>query len=49
MSLKKINNTKKFLISILCVTLGIELVQFATFTGSCDIDDIILNTFGEFI
>ena len=46
---KKINNTKKFLIVILCVTLGIELVQFITYTGSCDIDDIILNTLGAFI
>ena len=46
---KKIDNTKKFLISILCVTLGIELVQLITFTGSCDIDDIILNTLGAFI
>ena len=46
---KKIDNTKKFLISILCVTLGIELVQFITFTGSCDIDDIILNTLGSLI
>ena len=46
---KKIDNTKKFLISILCVTLGIELIQFITFTGSCDIDDVILNTLGAFI
>ena len=49
MLFKKIDNTKKFLISILCVTLGIELIQFITFTGSCDIDDIILNTLGAFI
>ena len=46
---KKINNTKRFLVSILCVTLGIELIQFITFTGSCDIDDIILNTLGAFV
>lgn len=46
---KKVDNTKKFLISILCVTLGIELIQFITFTGSCDIDDVILNTLGAFI
>lgn len=45
----KINNSKKFLISILFVTLGIELIQFITFTGSCDIDDIILNILGAFI
>lgn len=46
---KNVDNTKKFLISILCVTLGIELIQFITFTGSCDIDDVILNTLGAFI
>ena len=49
MLFKKINNTKKFLITILCITLGIELIQFITFSGSCDIDDIILNTLGAFI
>ena len=43
---KKVDNTKKFLISILCVTLSIELIQLITFSGSCDIDDIILNTLG---
>ena len=49
MLFKKINSTKKFLITILCITLGIELIQFITFSGSCDIDDIILNTLGAFI
>jgi len=49
MLFKKINNTKKFLIVILCITLGIELIQFITFSGSCDIDDVILNTLGAFI
>jgi len=49
MLFKKIDTTKKFLISILCVTFGIEIIQFITFTGSCDIDDIILNTLGAFI
>lgn len=49
MLFKKINNTKKFLITILCITLGIELIQFITFSGSCDIDDVILNTLGAFI
>ena len=49
MLFKKINNAKKFLLIILCITLGIELIQFITFSGSCDIDDIILNTLGAFI
>ena len=46
---KKINNTKRFLITILCITVGIEFIQFITFSGSCDIDDVILNTLGAFI
>jgi len=46
---KKIDNVKKFLITILCITLGIEVLQFITFSGSCDIDDIILNTLGAFV
>jgi len=46
---KKINNTKKFLLSILGVTIGIEVLQFITFTGSCDIDDVILNTLGAVV
>lgn len=49
MLFKKVNNTKKFIICILCVTLGIELFQFITLSGSCDIDDIILNTLGAYI
>lgn len=46
---KKVNNTKKFLLTILCITVGIELIQFITFSGICDIDDVILNTLGAFI
>lgn len=49
MLFKKVDNTKKFLISILSITLAIELIQLITFSGSCDIDDIILNTLGAFI
>ena len=49
MLFNKIDTTKKFLISILCVTLAIEIIQFITFSGSCDIDDIILNILGAFI
>lgn len=49
MLFKKINNTKKFILTILCITLGIESIQFITFSGSCDIDDVILNTLGAFI
>ena len=46
---KKINNTKRFTLLILSITLGIELIQFITFSGSCDIDDVIFNRLGAFI
>lgn len=49
MLFKKVDNTKKFLVSILVITLSIEVIQLITFSGSCDIDDIILNTLGAFI
>ena len=42
----KINNFWKFLLFILCLNIIIELLQFLTFSGSLDIDDIILNTLG---
>lgn len=40
---KKQNNFKVFLITIILFVLGIELLQFITLSGSCDIDDLILN------
>lgn len=42
----KINKFWKFLLFILCLNIIIEILQFLTFTGSFDIDDIILNTLG---
>lgn len=46
---KKQNKFKKFLITIILIVLCIELTQFLTSSGSCDIDDIILNTLGAVI
>ncbi len=46
---KKQNSFKIFLITMLLIVLAIELVQFATFSGICDIDDIILNVSGALI
>lgn len=40
---------KKYLKTILIITFSIEIVQFITTSGSCDIDDIILNTSGALI
>jgi len=46
---KKTNNTKKYIITIFFVTLGIEITQLLTLSGSFDIDDIILNALGAYI
>lgn len=46
---KKINSFKKFFITMLCMVVLVELLQFAMQTGSCDIDDVILNVGGACI
>ena len=46
---KKQNNIKRFTITMISIVLMIELLQFATLSGSCDIDDIILNVSGALI
>ena len=46
---EKIKNTKQFLLLILGTTLSIEILQFFTFSGTFDVDDIILNTIGAII
>lgn len=46
---KKQNNIKRFTITMILIVLLIELLQFATLSGSCDIDDIILNVTGALI
>ncbi|MBQ8431348.1 MAG: VanZ family protein [Clostridia bacterium] len=38
-----------FLLSILAIALFIELLQFLFMVGSCDVDDLILNTLGAFL
>ena len=45
----KIKNVKQFVIMILIITLVVEILQFLTFRGTADIDDIILNTLGAVI
>ena len=39
----------KFFITMIIVVLLIEGLQFVTLSGSCDIDDLILNVFGALI
>jgi len=46
---KKINKYYKFLIVMIIIVVIIELLQFITMSGSCDIDDLILNVFGASI
>lgn len=40
---------KNFIITMIGIVVFIELLQFITLSGSCDIDDVILNVFGAFI
>lgn len=46
---KKINKYYKFLIIMIMFVLLIEFLQFLTLSGSCDIDDLILNIIGSSI
>ena len=45
----KITNIKQFIILIIILSLFVEILQFITYRGSTDIDDIILNTIGAII
>ncbi len=45
----KQNKTKIFILTVSCVSLGIELIQVLTISGTFDIDDIILNVGGALI
>ena len=46
---KRINRYYKFLITMMIIVLFIEIIQFLTMSGSCDIDDLILNVLGSSI
>ena len=45
----RITNIKQFIILIIILSLFVEILQFITYRGSTDIDDIILNTIGAII
>ena len=45
----KITNLKQFIILIVIITLIVEILQFVTYRGATDVDDIILNTIGAVI
>lgn len=44
-----INNLKQFTIIMIIISLTVEIIQFITFRGATDIDDVILNVFGSII
>lgn len=46
---KKQSKFKNFIVTIVIIILGIELLQLITTTGRFDIDDLILNLFGAAI
>lgn len=46
---KKQNNIIIFILTIILVVIGIESMQFLTLSGSCDIDDLILNLSGSLV
>lgn len=46
---KSMQKYYKFLITMIFIVIIIELLQFATMSGSCDIDDLILNVLGASI
>jgi len=46
---KNMRKYYKFLITMILIVVVIELLQFFTMSGSCDIDDLILNVLGASI
>lgn len=43
---KKMRRFRIFLLTMICIVLTVEILQLILRTGACDIDDLILNTFG---
>ena len=46
---KKVKNIKQFGMVMILITMLVEILQFITYSGSTDIDDIILNITGAII
>lgn len=46
---KSMNKYRNFLLVMIITVIIIELLQFVTLSGSCDIDDLILNVMGASI
>lgn len=47
--LKKVNTFLKFLVFVIVFSVCIEILQILFLTGSCDIDDVMLNVLGACI
>ena len=43
---KKMKRLKSFALTVTLLVIGVEILQVALWTGSCDIDDVILNVAG---
>lgn len=42
----KLCSFRRFILTVAAVIVTVEIVQFLTLLGSCDVDDLILNLFG---
>ncbi len=49
LNFKKQRKTWIFLLSCVLIVAAVEILQFVTLSGSCDIDDLILNVGGAFL
>ncbi len=46
---KRMCHFGRFLLTVLCMVVAVEAVQFFTYTGSTDVDDLILNVSGAVV
>lgn len=46
---QNLHKFKRFLITMIVIVVSVEIIQLVTRTGSCDIDDVILNLIGAIL
>ena len=49
LNFEKQRRTEIFLLTCVSIVAAVEILQFVTLSGSCDIDDLILNVSGAFL
>ncbi len=49
LNFEKQRKTGIFILTCVLIVSAVEILQFVTLSGSCDIDDLILNVFGAFL